>query len=183
MVALAHYWPGGVLAPLSGSFESVNVDELVTEASEALYCSDPKDQLCFISKLFEIHAAALYGVVVPSDFLELSLKSMKELTAVGRSNVIYGLAKVIGTKRPDSDESLLPLSRMPMGLLEHCVNFFSATQFQQVYMYKWHVCMCHLHYYILADSLSGGLPRMACVHVFLVWNKVGKAILWSHVES
>ncbi len=115
--------------PLSDSFKSVDVDKLVTKASEALYGADPKDQLCFISKLFEIHAAALYGVVVPSDFLELSLKAMKELRAVGRSNVLYGLAKVIGTKRPDSDESLLPLSRMPMGLLEHCVNFFSSTQF------------------------------------------------------
>lgn len=72
------------------------------------------------------------SIVVPSDFLKLSLSAMSRLQEAGRTNVIYNMSKAIGTPRPDSEESRLPISRMPMGLLEYCVNFYSSTHVQQV---------------------------------------------------
>ena len=41
--------------------------------------------------------------------------------------LIYLLAKSLGTSRPDGSDSLLPVSRTPMGLLEYMVNFFTAS--------------------------------------------------------
>ena len=58
-----------------------------------------------------------------------------KLNQAGRSNVVYNMVKAIGTNRSNSDDSLLPLTRMPMGLIEHCVNFFSSSQLQQVFIY------------------------------------------------
>ena len=34
--------------------------------------------------------------------------------------------------RPDGTDSRFPVKRMPMGLLEHMVNFFNASSIQQV---------------------------------------------------
>ena len=50
----------------------------------------------------------------------------------GRSNVVYGLAKAIGTERADKSNSRLPAKRMPMGLLEHIVNFYNADSYTKV---------------------------------------------------
>ena len=49
-----------------------------------------------------------------------------------QTNVAYGLAKVIGTLRPDKTDSLMPTKRMPMGLVEYLVQFFSADNLTKV---------------------------------------------------
>ena len=125
-----------MLTPLSDSFESLDIDALLAKTSEAMSKADPKKQLLFISKLLESHTASFHSVLVPTDFLDLSLKAMMKLNQAGRSNVVYNMVKAIGTNRSNSDDSLLPLTRMPMGLIEHCVNFFSSSQLQQVIIYQ-----------------------------------------------
>ena len=72
------------------------------------------------------------GIVVPSDFLAMAEKAMCQLREAERTNVIYNMAKAIGTKRADSNESCLPVTRTSMGLLEYCANFFTASSLQQV---------------------------------------------------
>lgn len=67
---------------------------------------------------------------LPGDFLELAVAAMQHLKSCGRANVLYNFAKVIGTMREDKSDSLLPAKRMPMGLIEHCVNFFASTHVQ-----------------------------------------------------
>ena len=49
---------------------------------------------------------------------------MEHLKLCRRSKVLHNLAKALGTKREDHSDTLLPAKRMPMGLIEHCVNFF-----------------------------------------------------------
>jgi len=66
------------------------------------------------------------------NFIEYSVKGMLHLADCSRSNVIYLLAKSLGTLRPDNSDSLFPAKRMSMGLIEHCVNFFNAPTVQQV---------------------------------------------------
>ena len=51
---------------------------------------------------------------------------MEHLKSCSRSNVIYNLAKALGKMRDDHSDSLLPTKRIPMGLVEHCVNFCSS---------------------------------------------------------
>jgi len=64
------------------------------------------------------------GIVeLPSDFLELAVVGMKYLQDCNHTNVIYRFAKVIGTMRDDKSDSLLPVKRMPIGLIEYSVNF------------------------------------------------------------
>ncbi len=42
-------------------------------------------------------------------------------------NVLYHLAKGLGTLRPNSNESRFPVSRMPFGLLQYMTTFFTST--------------------------------------------------------
>jgi len=46
-----------------------------------------------------------------------------------RSNVLYNLAKGVGTLRGDSSDSRFP---MPMGLVEYAANFFVSDNLQKV---------------------------------------------------
>ncbi len=59
--------------------------------------------------------------------------------------MLYGLAKIIGTKRPGNEGCLLPLSRMPTGLLEHCINLFVSYKFEQVPSTHHCIIMCMCH--------------------------------------
>ena len=80
-------------------------------------------QLEVISKLFSEYALANICLTVPEDFLSLAAKAMAQLKRSERTNVLYKLAKGIGTPREDGSDSRLPTRRMPMGLVEHIANF------------------------------------------------------------
>lgn len=98
----------------------------------------PPDQQCTVlSNVFDLFLKeSTFLTHIPDDFIKLSINGMSHLRKCGRSNVIYSLAKSLGTMRPDQTDSLLPARRMPMGLIEHCVNFFSATAVNQVCTYN-----------------------------------------------
>ena len=51
-----------------------------------------------------------------------------------RSNVLYKFAKGLGTMRDESD-SLLPVKRMPMGLIEHTSNFYISMVNTLMYVF------------------------------------------------
>lgn len=72
-----------------------------------------------------------FELAVPNDFLVFSGAAMVHLARSGRSNVLYNLAKGFGTLRANGD-SLIPMQRMPMGLIEHTANFFIAENINQV---------------------------------------------------
>lgn len=56
---------------------------------------------------------------------------MVELVKSKRSNVLYNLAKGVGTKG-GNDDSKFPTRRMPMGLVEYVTDFFAAEDVNQV---------------------------------------------------
>lgn len=72
------------------------------------------------------------GLSVRDDFVILAAKAMLQLKNSGRSNVLYNLAKAIGTIREDGSDSRLPTKRMPMGLIEYIASFFVADNLQSV---------------------------------------------------
>ena len=76
-----------------------------------------------------------YCLNVPQDYLELSVQAMLHLKQCDRSNILYSLAKGLGTLRPDGSDSKFPTKRMPAGLLQYMVEFFAADNLSQVIGY------------------------------------------------
>ena len=94
------------------------------------------EEKCSALSLLYSKLADSHGLKIPNDYLQLSLSAMKHLRESGRANVLYKLAKAIGEVRCDESDTKLPCKQMPMGLLEHIANFFTAEFHQQVcYIY------------------------------------------------
>lgn len=105
-----------------------NIKVLTSEAKD--------DELCSaLSLLYSDLVASQCGIKIPSDYLQLSLRAFKHLKESCRVNVLYKLAKAIGEVRSDGSDTKLPCKQMPMGLLEHIANFYTAEFNQQVSMY------------------------------------------------
>ena len=92
---------------------------------------DDVTQLEIISEMFSAYAHS-QGVLISNDFSHLFLQASHHLKNCNRINVVYDLAKVIGTLRLDKTDSLMPAKRMPMGLVEYLVQFFSADNLTKV---------------------------------------------------
>ena len=69
---------------------------------------------------------------VPKDFVAVAARAMLQLKINGRSNILYNLAKAIGTIREDGSDSRFPTKRMPMGLVEYIASFFVTDNLQLV---------------------------------------------------
>lgn len=104
----------------------------VSEAIMLIGSLPEAQQLQTISDLFHNFLLLFHDVCIRPDFLELALNASRHLKQCNRSNIIYKLAKVIGTMRPDKLDSRLPAKRMPMGLLEYIANFYDAENYQKV---------------------------------------------------
>jgi hypothetical protein len=64
-----------------------------------------------------------------SNFISLSIEAMISLQNAGKSNLIYKWAKCIVGK---DGKPLMQLNRMPFGLIEYQMEFFTATNIMQV---------------------------------------------------
>lgn len=64
-----------------------------------------------------------------SNFISLSVEAMKALQNAGKQNLIYKWAKCIAG---ENGKPLMPLNRMPFGLIEYQMEFFTATNIMQV---------------------------------------------------
>lgn len=93
----------------------------------------PDSQLEILSSFFSVVVGCCPSApMIPQDFLKLVLHGMQQLHAAGRSNIIYNLAKALGTLRSDGTTSLMPVHRMPVGLIEYATNFFTASSVYRV---------------------------------------------------
>lgn len=132
--AQAHY--SDIIMPhqviLQSSTEVQGVEEIFAFCRNEIAKLESEQQVYVISQLFSYFSLNNSRLIVPGDFLFLAQRAMRELKGAGRSNVVYNLVKAIGTKRPDGSDSLLPVRRMPMGLLEYCGIFFTSTRLEQV---------------------------------------------------
>lgn len=114
---------------LSGAMSKPNQPENSFRTLEAM---STDDQLQFMSNFLTKFANTHYDVHINSDFLKFFLDASRHLKECNRPNIVYGVAKAIGIMRPDGSDSRLPAKRMPMGLLEHMVNFFNADTYNKV---------------------------------------------------
>lgn len=112
---------------------TVSASDVLRECKQLLLLADSKEWLNIISCLYSWLVTYLESPsTVPSDFISFAYNAAQHLHSCGRSNIIYLMAKGIGTMRPDNSDSLLPAKRMPMGLIEYTANFFASDNVQQV---------------------------------------------------
>ena len=96
--------------------------------SKSLAALQPAEKLAVLSQLFR----KICKYPVETDFLQLAFSAMEHLNKNGRSNLVYQLCKCVGTMRSDGSDSLLPVKRMPTGLIEYVLNFYSAQTVTKV---------------------------------------------------
>ena len=95
-----------------------------------------------LNKCFDIVAKRMDIKTNVLNFPSLSLESMKKLQSIGKSNTVYNLSKVISEQRPDGSGTLMPLQRMPFGMVHYLIDFFASTNVMQVHetviiVHKW----------------------------------------------
>ena len=67
---------------------------------------------------------------IPVDFLELCCKGINVLYQNGNENenIIYYLAKGLGTPRRDGSGPIFPIDRMPFGLISYNICYFALDK-------------------------------------------------------
>ena len=114
---------------------------------------DGGEQVKGLSSLFSQYCVEQFHCTVPDDFLLYAAPAMSQLSLSHRTNVLYNLAKGIGSVRADKSDSLFPVKRMPMGLLEFMTNFFVSTDARNVsaFLLMWFV---YMHLLLCCTKLS-----------------------------
>ncbi len=102
--------------------QSIEVTDTFLERFEILSCEEQ------LSQCISVHSKTHHNMDLPDDFIQFCLSAMKNLDSHGKTNVLYRLAMGLGSVRPDSSDSVFPITRMPFGLLDHMVNFFISTR-------------------------------------------------------
>jgi len=122
------------LAIYSVGGDQLNLEQ-TQEAFWGLLATLPPDKQCtLLSGIFDMFLKKSTDLLhVLDGFIQLAINGMSHLKKCEISNAIFLLDKALGTMRQDQSYSLLSAKQMPMGLIEHCVNYFSATSINKVY--------------------------------------------------
>ena len=135
----AHYFP---LKLVASEPQPAGVEVSVTPSLQSCLTRnegiEPSQQLLALSDHFKSFCNLHSSIDPPDDFLSLAVSAMEP-------DVVYKLVKVLGTMRDDQSDSLLPARRMPMGLIEHCVNFFSSSSIREVHVHIHCICLVYIH--------------------------------------
>ena len=59
----------------------------------------------------------------------------------GCTNILYSLAKGIGTSRPDGSDALFPIKQIAMGSVEYIALFFVTDNLQKVQIFYYNMCL------------------------------------------
>ena len=118
-----------LLSQLCRSFDVTCLLDLVSKLAKLL----PRKELIVCADMVFLHLADLQGETCnPVNYVSLSLEAMKTLSIISQSSLICKFVYMLGTKRPGSGEPLMPINRMPFGLMQYQIEFFSSTNVMQV---------------------------------------------------
>lgn len=141
----------------------------------------PDCSMEYLSTIFAQVCEKKRGVKVPEDFLVLASSAIHRLSEKGRSNILYSLAKGIGTMREDGSDSRFPTQRMPMGLVEYTANFFVADDLNQVLLTYFVLLFLFIVIFHPDSKLSSRLSPVAANNVLPVRSEMGKTSSWPYV--
>ena len=123
-----------------------------------------KQVLNYLFKLAVMeHGSEFFNFMNP-DFIEKSLNAMISLFDAGKHNIVYHLCETL--QRQDSNgDTRLPLDRMPYGLLDYNIRFFSSSQTRQL--------VCEEHYASWIETMFSHFGhKWLCLHRGPVWQYV-----------
>ena len=142
---------------------------------------EPEDHLQFASEVFTAYCSRR-NIAVPQDFLQLAIEGMVQLQATGRSNILYSLAKGLGNQRSDGSDSLFPCKQLVAGIVEHCINFFAASNVGQVGVV--YVCFCvHTNFTCIhVGEMPEGLQTMLQSLFGNCWLNLHSGPMWKVVD-
>ncbi|CAG2230903.1 unnamed protein product [Mytilus edulis] len=112
------------------STSSVDFAEQSVKANFKRLSTETKKQ--FLDQMFQSVAEEEGLKIGTANFTSLSLRAMKTLKENSKPNVVKDFVKCLGTKRPNSQEPLMPVTRMPFGLIQHQIQFFCASDIRQI---------------------------------------------------
>ncbi len=134
LAAESHYFPHKLVASEAASAGKKVVISSELHKGELSGLTPDQALLCLSNMLNDYCVLIGHPQLLPAaDFIQLSISAMKHIRSCGRSNIVYDFVKCLGTMRSDGSDSLLPAKRMPLGLIQHCVNFFSCLSLNKVY--------------------------------------------------
>lgn len=93
---------------------------------------DSSDVLDLLDKLYSWIACKKGISSNIRTFLHLSLDAMKRLEDNNKVNLVLKFCQGLAVDRPDKTGPLIPIHRMPFGLLQYCIEFFTCTNVMQV---------------------------------------------------
>ena len=101
----------------------------------------PRNELVVCADKVFLHLADLQGETCnPVNHVSLSLEAMKTPSVISKSSLTCKFVYMFGTKRPGSEEPLMAINRMPFGLIQYQIEFFSSTNVMQVQkLYKFNM--------------------------------------------
>ena len=110
------------------SFVTAVIDVLVAVFEQ----QECEDVIAILDKLY-IWTAGKTGVTSnPRTFVQLSLDAMKRLEDNGKVNLVFKFCQGLALNRPDKSGPLIPIHRMPFGLMQYCIEFFTCSNVMQV---------------------------------------------------
>ena len=121
---------------LQSEWVTMHVTKLITSWFEV---SSIGDSILVLNECFQVTAEKMGIETNVLNFQHLSLKSMKTLQDLGKTNTIYNLSKVVGEPRPGGSGTLIPLKRMPFGMVQYIIDFFASTNVMQGRLVPLHV--------------------------------------------
>ena len=90
----------------SYSTKSCGMQTYPIDSSMLLDILNMVPQLPLLSEVFSDYLLTVFKLLVPNDFLHLTASVMLQLASNGQTNVLYNLAKGIGTLRQDEEDML-----------------------------------------------------------------------------
>ena len=137
-----------LLSQLCKCFDVACLLDLVLKLAKLLL----RNELIVCADKVFLHLADLQGETCnPVNYVSLSLEAMKTLSVISQSSLICKFVYMPGTKRPGSVEPLMPIDRMPFGLMQYQIEFFSSTNVMQVQ--NLHNLTCNIWMFIIWRSV------------------------------
>lgn len=90
------------------------------------------DVIAILDKLYTWVACKKGITSNPRSFIQLSLEAMKRLEDNNKVNLVFKFCQGLAQDRPDKSGPLIPIHRMPFGLMQYCMEFFTCTNVMQV---------------------------------------------------
>ena len=125
-----------VVEGLASLWQGNSTDSFVMGVSDVLLAVFEKQEylhvVAILDKLYVWSAGKMGITSNPRTFVQLSLEAMRRLEDNNKVNLVFKFCQGLALDRPDKSGPLMPINRMPFGLVQYCIEFFTCTNIMQV---------------------------------------------------